>query len=265
MPRKIGGEFKPTSRQARLGVEEIVFSKPYKLKGSSNYVVDVYMSSPTGYTKIEGKSYGVARKLAQNYRIEVAHVQSAKRAEEITERYRTELFTSDVARSGILMENLAKEGGLAQLMKAGLQGHLSPKNQQAFDQLALMVAQISKDPALANEFYQDAKESFRIIGDKYKLFKSNSWAITEDEDYDPTDKRRPATMKDVKELEDALNRVLDMAKDYYAQRLERIDRGAMSMDMTDKIIIRELGKTSPEFIEGFSNIKGRMKYRGTKW
>lgn len=214
MPLNKRGEFIPTARQERMGAERITFSSPYKDLYSNNLKYDVYMySSNTEYSmrrKIEGVSESVAREIARQYSIDVNRVQSKATMSDRTDLFREEFFSRDTGRTGILMSNLANESGLAQVFKRGLAGVLSPQAQQNFDRLTFMVDKISRVPHLSDEFYEEAKKQFNIVGSKYDKWNANNRGITTDEGF---------TEDDLKELENALEELLDITEEYYERAI----------------------------------------------
>lgn len=251
------GEFTPTKFQGSKGAAIIEFSGPYlKPYTRDIYQYDVRMYTGSGssfeVSEITGVSESVARRLAMDYAKDIRTARSERSIKERTEYFKAEYFTRESGRTGVLLENLAKDTGMAQIFKKGLAGHLSPTAQKDFDALVFMADKISKIDSIANEFYEDVRTELNIIAKKYELWKSNFSAI--DSGF---------SMEDVKEIEKNLRKIVKKARKAY-MKASKVDE---SQRIGVKSILNKMNKDEA-FLEGTeaSNKKGRkLKTRQIKW
>ena len=206
------GEFKPTERQRKLGAATVEFSSPYVLNDSRQSVkVDVWFYQGEGehfsVREVKGVSPSVAKEISRRYAKQIQYARSEMKMSEQTEYFVSDFFSRESGRTGVLMSNLASDSGMAQVFKEGLKGHLSPEAQANFDALTLMVDKISKDAALADRFYISASETLNKIASKYERWKQNAKAITE----------RSFTIGDVKDLEKQLEKLTEIASEFYLE------------------------------------------------
>lgn len=260
MPLNKRGEFIPRPSQLKKGAVSIEFSAPY-LRPYTNdvYQVDVWMRSYSGSAftqvgEIKGVTESVAREIARRYSQDIRTSRSERSMNERTEYFKSDFFTRQSGRTGVLMENLANDSGMAQMFKAGLQGHLSPQAQQDFDSLTFMAGKISENDVLADAFYEAAKDQLNIIASKYERWKANSRAI-DAQDF---------TEADVKEVERALRKLNNLARTYYKKAIE-YDPSVKGIGTKSQL--NQMRKDEA-FIEGTTASKkgGRkLKTRDTKW
>ena len=262
MPLNKRGEFIPSKAQQKIGVEWVTFSTPYYEPYTNVAKVDVYMyGANTEYGQrsvIEGVSESVARQIAKNYRGDISSVRSNLTASQRTEYFKSDFFTRKSGRTGVLMENLANESGLAQVFKLGLKGQLSDKAQKQFDNLTFMVDKIAKIPNLADLYYEEAQEYFRILGNKYNLWRENQKAITDTDGF---------TRKDLKELEAALDKLVKITAEYYATASGYDNYTKQELKGKGVKTINKEMRTSGDFIESEKVVKqGRkLNTRNNKW
>lgn len=260
MPLNKRGEFIPKESQFDKGAMSIKFSQPYLRPYTSDvYQVDVWMikgsgSSFTQVAEIKGVTENVAREIARRYSQDIRTSRSKRSMSERTEYFKADFFSREFGRTGVLMENLANDAGLAQVFKAGLQGHLSPQAQADFDSLTFMAGKISENDVLTEDFYRDAKDQLNIIASKYERWKANNKALGGSD----------FTDADVKEVERALKKLRKLATKYYLKSIG-YDENAKGIGTKSQLNQMRIDEA---FIEGTTkaNKGGRkLKTRNTKW
>lgn len=258
MPLNKRGEFIPRPSQLKKGVARIEFSTPYlKPYTTDTYQVDVWMYQGQGASfqvnEIVGVSENVAREIARRYSQDIRTARSVASVNERTEYFKSDFFTRESGRTGVLMDNLAKDSGLAQVFKMGLGGHLSPEAQKDFDSLTFMAGKISENDVIADAFYEAARDQLNIIASKYERWKANNRAVGGSD----------FTDADVKEIEKALRKLTNLARVYYKEAINYNDvKGTGVKSQLNKMLKDEA------FIEGTTASKkgGRkLKTRDTKW
>lgn len=173
-----------------------------------------YYNLRLGNMYLKGVTQNVAEELMKQYSYGVSKARSKQSMQKFVSEFQSNFFTNKQGRASLLMNNLSMAGGMNDIFIAGTKGKLSYQMQMKFDILSNMLAEISKNPSLTEQLYAKADAEFAIIGSKYERWKRNAKSINDREG-------STFTQDDLRELEESLDRLLDIAGEFYEQTLPR--------------------------------------------
>ena len=209
------GRYKPTAKEKKLGALQVGWAnKSGKFRASS--YSSTFQDRITGEVIGQGSAYATLR--VGNKYIKVTEkmgefiidayreqVKKAKTKEEMAEvnKFIKQYVDENPGKVGVLFENVSKNAGINQMFKQRLSGKMPPGMSAKFDRLAQMMDEIIKSKRNAQLFYDETKQFFTVVANKYDDMKQSGGVLDE---------------WSMQELEDALDSMIELAEQYTGKK-----------------------------------------------